>query len=95
MTGAYNRKMCILAIDKLPSISNLAILGDIFFHQKTIVFDKKNNQIGFISQEKVIAVFPDSDFIYYTLDFIGVLAILASILIFFMRNKNTNNGELT
>jgi hypothetical protein len=95
MNGAYNRKICILAIDKLPSISNLAILGDVFFHQKTIVFDKKNNQIGFISQEKIIAVFPETDFIYKILDSIAVFAIIASILIFFMRKKNSNNRELT
>ena len=70
-------------------------MGDIFFHEKTIIFDKKNNQIGFISQEKIITVFPDSDFVYYIFDSIGVLALLSAAFIFLLRKRHYTIGELS
>jgi hypothetical protein len=42
--------LCVLGIDASPTPEmNLAVLGDLFFHRKTIIFDKPSNRIGFIS----------------------------------------------
>lgn len=49
----------MLGIQTLPTEDlDMIILGDIFFHDKTIIFDKTKNKIGFISNAKTIYVYP-------------------------------------
>lgn len=39
--GSYNNRICMLGIDNLPeAFADFIILGDIFFHHQTIIFDK-------------------------------------------------------
>ena len=88
ISGSYNRKNCILGIDKISNISlDFIILGDLFFHDKTIIFDKPNNQIGFISSDKTFSVYPNTSWIYTALDIIGILGLLVAILILMLRRK--------
>ena len=99
MSGAYNRRRCVLGIQPSPSRNlDFLILGDNFFHSKTIIFDKSKNQIGFISNAKNIQVFPKADWLYGVFDGIAVLGLLASVCILMMRKKRNmskREGELT
>jgi hypothetical protein len=88
ISGSYNRRNCILGIDRIANISlDFMILGDIFFHGKTIIFDKPSNRIGFINNAKAITVYPNSNLVYYALDVIGLLGLLVAILILMLRRK--------
>lgn len=88
ISGSYNRRNCILGIDRMTNISlDFMILGDIFFHGKTIIFDKPNNRMGFISSDKAITVYPNSILVYYALDIIGILGLIVAVLILMLRRK--------
>ena len=88
ISGSYNRRNCILGIDKIGNLGlDFIILGDIFFHGKTIIFDKPNNKIGFISNAKAITVYPNSGWIYYALDIIGILGLIVAIFVLMIRRR--------
>lgn len=88
ISGAYNRRNCVLGIDRIANLTlDFIILGDIFFHGKTVIFDKPNNRIGFISNAKAITVYPNSNWVYYALDSIGILGLISAILILMLRRK--------
>ena len=41
LSGSYNRKNCILGVSSMANLpEGMMILGDVFFHGKTIIFDK-------------------------------------------------------
>lgn len=89
MSGSFNRRNCILGIEGVPTANlDFIILGDIFFHDKTIIFDKQNNQIGFISNSKTITVYPNDNFVYWILDIIAILGLITAIFILMMRKKS-------
>ena len=80
-----------MGLDRSPiSQVNLIILGDLFFHGRTIIFDKASNRIGFISQDKSITVYPHHNSVYLALDLVAVLALLVAVLILMLRKRNRN-----
>jgi flagellar biogenesis protein FliO len=58
-----------------------------------VIFDKPHNQMGFISSAKAIQVFPNSNWIYYALDLIAVLGLLAAVLILMLRRQSQGQGQ--
>jgi sensor c-di-GMP phosphodiesterase-like protein len=70
--------------------ANLIILGDLFFHGRTIIFDKPNNRIGFISQDKNITIYPHHNSVYLALDLIALLALVVAVFILMLRKRNRN-----
>ena len=95
MSGSYNRRNCILGIDKTPNLPpNFVILGDIFFHGKTIIFNKLENKIGFIGSQKAITVYPNSNWTYWVMDGIGGLGLVVAVLILMLRRRGRRIGEL-
>lgn len=81
----------MLGIQAVPSDDiDVIILGDVFFHDKTIVFDKKNNKIGFISNSKNIFVYPQEEWVLYIFDAIALLGIASAVAVLMMRKKKLN-----
>lgn len=77
-----------MGVEAAPSKGiDFVVLGDLFFHSKTIIFDKKKNQIGFISNDKPIKVYPDNDLVYFALDVIALLGLVSAVFILMMRKK--------
>jgi hypothetical protein len=69
----------MLGIDILPdSISDTLILGDLFFHQRFIIFDKDRNRIGFVSNHKMVNLYPS----VWAGNLLNILAIMSLLVIF-------------
>jgi len=62
----------------------------LFFHERTIIFDKNANRIGFISQDKTISVYPSENWVYYALDLVAVLALVVAVLVLMLRKRSRN-----
>lgn len=77
--GSFNNRVCMLGIDILPdSISDTLILGDLFFHQRFIIFDKDRNRIGFVSNHKMVNLYPS----VWAGNLLNILAIMSLLVIF-------------
>lgn len=69
----------MLGIDILPdSINDTLILGDLFFHQRLIIFDKDRNRIGFVSNHKMVNLYPS----VWAGNLLNILAIMSLLVIF-------------
>ena len=77
----------MLGIDILPdSINDTLILGDLFFHQRLIIFDKDQNRIGFVSNHKMVNLYP-SVWAGYLLNILGIMSLLVIFMILGVRKK--------
>jgi hypothetical protein len=89
--GSFNNRACMLGIDILPSsIVDTLILGDLFFHHRLIIFDKANNQIGFVSNHKMVNLYPSSDWVLWILNAIALLSLLVVVMVLGLRKKQNN-----
>lgn len=66
------------------------ILGDLFFHGRTIIFDKEKNRIGFISQDKSITVYPHDNLAYIALDMVALMGLIVAVFILMLRKRSRN-----
>jgi len=77
----------MLGIDILPdSINDTLILGDLFFHQRLIIFDKDQNRIGFVSNHKMVNLYP-SVWAGYWLNILAIMSLLVIFMILGVRKK--------
>ncbi len=68
----------MLGVDILPaSINETLILGDLFFHQRLVIFDKQNNRIGFVSNHKMVNLYPNQ----WALIILNILAVLSLVVV--------------
>lgn len=58
--GGHYSFYCYLGIDTNP-LASFAILGDNFLQHNTVIFDKLNNQIGFIGNYKQLVQYISND----------------------------------
>jgi hypothetical protein len=93
--GSYNNKVCMLGIETLPDeTTDLLILGDIFFHHQIVIFDKESNQIGFVSNHKIINIFPSSNLLVWIMKAMNIFAFVVVLFILGLRKKRAGNSLL-
>jgi len=83
----------IVFIDNSPI--DFLILGDIFFHHRVIIFDKEQNRIGFVDNSRLIEIYPNSEFLLYVLDALGLGLLLAAICILVLRKSQSTRRGIT
>jgi len=66
----------------------MVILGDLFFHHQIIIFDKSNNQIGFVNNHRNVNIFPNISGFGPIINLLTLTAILVAVCILALRNKN-------
>ena len=70
-------KYCTINFGTISTVPEI-LLGDIFFQQYVITFDKLNSQIGLMGNLQVLQnVFPDGNLFSYI--FIGIMGLLVLI----------------
>lgn len=80
----------MLGIDQLSdSFADFIILGDIFFHHQTIIFDKQNNRIGFVNNHKIVNIYPNGNVLVWIFNAMTVFALLVVMFILGLRKKRT------
>lgn len=85
----------MLGIDSLPDpLIDLLILGDLFFHQRLVIFDKENNQIGFVSNHKLVNLFPNSPWVLITLNILALLSLVVVVFVLGLRKTQNAGGML-
>ena len=85
----------MLGIDMLvDSNIDFVILGDLFFHHQTIIFDKENNRIGFINNHRTVNLFPNHNFIISIFNSFAVFALIVALFILGMRKRTNQSGGL-
>jgi hypothetical protein len=93
--GSYNNKQCMLGIDLLAESSiDFVILGDLFFHHQTIIFDKENNRIGFINNHRTVNIIPGYNFIITIFNSFAILSLIVALFILGMRKRAPQSGGL-
>ena len=59
-----------------------------------IIFDKENNRIGFVSNHKVVNLYPNSNALVWIMNGLVVLALLVVLFVLGMRKQKTGNTML-
>lgn len=91
--GSYNNRLCMLGIDSMPDpMMDLLILGDIFFHHRLIIFDKANNQLGFVSNHKVVNIYPSNSSVIWILNALALTSLLVVVMVLGLRK--TQNASM-
>lgn len=78
----------------MDSNIDFVILGDLFFHHQTIIFDKENNKIGFMSNHRTVNLFPKHNIIITIFNSFAVFALIVALFILGMRKRASQSGEL-
>lgn len=91
--GSYKNRVCRLGIDKLRGNLDFVILGDLFFHHQTIIFDKSNSQIGFVNNHRNVNIYPNSSAFSYFVNIFTLTALLAAVCILGLRSQFQNNSS--
>lgn len=88
--GSYAGKNCRLGIEALPEGGpDFIVLGDLFFHDQVVLFDKERNRIGFVNSQRRPYLFPTAD--PFCLDVVFVLLLLSCGCILLRPNSNTSS----
>jgi hypothetical protein len=84
----------MLGVDLLPpSINETLVLGDLFFHERLIIFDKEKNRIGFISNHKMVNLYP-SQWALTVLNVLAGLALVVVGMVLGLRKKQPGGGGM-
>ena len=86
LLGRLKNRNCYLGIDKLAKI-DFMILGDIFLQHHAVIFDKKNNKIGFINNHRTLSIYFDGELIPIILNILCIGMVVAAFMILVCRKK--------